>query len=55
VKRGKLVPKQFYDKTSLFRGRTIEKFHLGVKEKNHNIGGVRLDCSSEVLLEYRLE
>ena len=28
-------------------GRTIEKSPLGVKEKNHNIYGVRLGCSSE--------
>ncbi len=45
-----------YDKTLLFMGRTVEKFPLCVKDKrNHNICGITLDRSSEVLREYGLE
>ena len=39
------------DKNLFSQEKTIPKCHLGVKEKrNHNIGGVRLDCGAEVLV-----
>jgi len=37
-------------------GRTIEKFPFVCQGKrNHNICGIRLDCGSEVIQEYRLK
>ena len=42
------------DKNLLFHGKTVLKCHLGVKGKNRNIGGIRLDCSPEIVQEYRL-
>ncbi len=35
-------------RTCFFRGRTIDKCHLGVKEKEPQCG-IRLDCSSEIV------
>ena len=45
----------WFDKTLLFRGRTVEKFPLWVKEERTTTCGVRRDCSTKVIHESGLE